>query len=127
MPSNPEPTEVRTFKETAENLNVRENVQGSLTAAEKAAAKVLLYEEGSEWAENTERHIELAQVVVAAVRPIIAAEALRAEADTLERAVQSEEAMPTMFVVPAHLWLRDRAEIHDRAAALRSTEKGTNQ
>jgi hypothetical protein len=95
MPSNPEP---------------------KLSDAEKAAAKVLLYEEGSEWAENTERHIELAQVVVAAVRPIIAAEALCAEAENLERAVQSEEDMPTMFVIPAHIWLRDRAEFRLRAA-----------
>jgi hypothetical protein len=57
-----------------------------------------------------------ARVTAAAVRPLLAAEALRAEADILERAVQSENAMSTMFVVPAHLWLRDRAEIRLRAA-----------
>lgn len=46
-----------------------------------------------------------------AVRPIIAAETLREEADNLERAVPSADAMPNLFVVPAHIWLRDRAAL----------------
>lgn len=52
-----------------------------LTPAEQAAAKVLLYEEGSEWAENTTRHIELAQAVVSVVRGPLLREATAGELD----------------------------------------------
>jgi hypothetical protein len=87
MPSNPEPT----------------------AAAETLVADLLEEMGDADYA-------DVARVVVAAIRPLIAAEALRSEADTLERAVPSEDAMPTMFVVPAHIWLRDRAEFRLRAA-----------
>lgn len=64
------------FRETAGNLNTADDVQDKLTAAEQAVARLLLYEEGSEWAVDTERHIELARAVVPVVRPIIEAEVL---------------------------------------------------
>lgn len=51
-------------------------MSNELTEAERAAADVLLYEEGSEWPEDTERHEEIARAVVAAVAPIIKRETL---------------------------------------------------
>lgn len=50
-----------------------------------------------------------ARAIVAAVRPHIAAETLRSEADRIEAALAAG-AEPTVFVIPAHLWLRDRSE-----------------
>jgi hypothetical protein len=105
MPSNPEPT-----------------------AAEKAAAMAIV----EHWTPldgdpdlTVEDVADEARAVVAAVRNLLAAEALRAEADILERAVPSEDAMPTMFVVPAHIWLRDRAEIRLRVAAADQSGEAT--
>lgn len=88
-----------------------------LNAAEQAAAEALW----DHWTPldgddvTIEDFYDEARAVVAAVENIVAAETLRAEADTLEHAVQSED-VPTMFVVPAHLWLRDRADSRLRAA-----------
>lgn len=86
MPSNPEP---------------------ELTHAERAVARELsrIYNRRADIPQESvpADHTDEAIAVVAAVRDLIAAEALRAEADTIELALPSEEAMPTMFVVPAHL------------------------
>lgn len=71
-----------------------------LTPAEQAAAKVLLYEEGSEWAEESTRHLELAPAVVAAVRPHLAAEILTAAANS----------WPMPWPIEGHDWLLEQAK-----------------
>lgn len=81
-----------------------------LTAAERAAAEVLAERHN---ARSDTEHLAVAafageaRAVVEAVRGIIEAETLRAESDALESGLPEES--PTMLVVPAHLWLRDRA------------------
>lgn len=73
-----------------------------LTPAEQAAAKVLLYEEGSEWAEDTDRHIELARAVVAAVYPIIESEAVEATAEAIDKDIDR-----MLHVDTQHKWSTD--------------------
>jgi hypothetical protein len=78
------------FKETAENLNVPADVQGDLngpepmTEAEQAAAEAMVaVAEHPEWLVPADFAAE-ARAVVAAVRPILAAEALEDMADRFE-------------------------------------------
>lgn len=84
----------------------------SMTDAEQAVMTALVGPpDGCEYDPELVRQVQAtAQRVVAAVRPILAAEALREEAAVLEEAIAAS-AEPTMFVVPAHLWLRDRAAL----------------
>lgn len=102
-----------------------------MTPAEQAAAEALEreYLDGAfdPAADDIDEGIGLAaRAVVAAVRPIVAAETLRAEADNLEGAVPSEDAMPMMFSVPAHIWLRDQADSRLRAAERQAEGSGTD-
>jgi len=86
-----------------------------LTEAERAAADVLLYEEGSEWAEGTERHEELARAVVAAVRPIIARETLCEEAAYLRDHRRDDNGafdLWKMYEAGGPEWLAGRAAFH---------------
>ena len=80
-----------------------------MTEAEQAAREVIWHRlDGHEWAKSN--YDGVAREVVDELRPIIAAEALREEAAALEEALVAS-AEPTLFVVPAHLWLRDRAAL----------------
>ena len=78
-----------------------------MTEAEQAAREVIWHRlDGHEWAKSN--YDGVAREVVDELRPIIAAETLREEAAALEAGIGGG---PDLLVVPAHLWLRDRAAL----------------
>jgi hypothetical protein len=84
-----------------------------MTEAEQAVVDVLEGDSACTWhvgCDVEDCYGPRAAAIVAKLRPILAAEALREEAAALEEALAAS-AEPTMFVVPAHLWLRDRAAL----------------
>lgn len=96
-----------------------------LTAAERAVARLLLYEEGSEWAVDTERHIELARAVVPVVRPIIEAEALDDAAEALAEVAAQKGREPYLTSQRLRFGLTSAAQrLRDRAEAARRSGEG---
>jgi hypothetical protein len=77
-----------------------------MTGAERAVAEALAAGSGN--GVTADQCAWEARVAVAAARPILAAETLREEATAIEDAMNGG---PDLLVVPAHLWLRDRAAL----------------
>jgi hypothetical protein len=89
-----------------------------LTEAEETVARILASGDWEAGVRNCdigsrETVAQYSRDIVAALRPILAAEALREEAAALEAAIDGG---PDLLVVPAHLWLHQRAADRLRAA-----------